>query len=63
MELGLEETSGDESAVDLGRESDGSTGLELGDDAVDIATSHCTVPRLLAYGSTDVELGPEFVWQ
>ena len=39
MELGLEETSGDESAVDLGRESDGSTGLELGDDAVAIGTS------------------------
>jgi hypothetical protein len=36
MELGLEEASGDERGLDLGRESDGSTGMELGDDAVAI---------------------------
>ena len=47
MELGLEEASGDERGLDLGRESDGSTGMELGDDAVAIGTAFCT-------------LGPEF---
>ena len=60
MELGLEETSGDESGVDLGCESDGSTGLELGDHAVAAGTLFCTESRLLAEGSTGVELGSEF---
>ena len=60
MELGLEEASGDERGLDLGRESDGSTGMELGDDAVAIGTAFCTESRQLAYGSTGVELGPEW---
>ena len=60
MELALEATSGDESGVDLGRESDGSTGLELGDDAVAVGTSLGTASRLLATGSTDVDMWPEF---
>ena len=60
MELGLEATSENESGVDLGRESDGSTGLELGDDAVAVGTSRGTASRMLVTGSADVELGPEF---
>ena len=59
MELGLEATSENESGVDLGRESDGSTGLELGDDAVAVGTSRGTAPLMLVTGSVDVELGPE----
>ena len=60
MELGLEETSGDERGVALGCESDGSTGLELGDHVGAIGIVFCMESRLLAEGSAGVELGPEF---
>ena len=62
MELGFEATSENESGVDLGRESDGSTGLELGDDAVAVGTSRGTASRMLVTGSADVEIGAR-VWQ